>query len=123
MTALKSRFRPEFLNRIDEFVVFKALSERELKSVVKLEILKVEKRLLDRDIRMQISERALEWLVRVGYDPMYGARPLKRTIQREVETPISKEILSGAFGKGTTIDIDFIQGDRALTISRGVSGE
>lgn len=117
MSALKNRFRPEFLNRMDEFVVFKPLGESELKSIVKLEIKKVEKRLGERDISMNITDDALDWLVRVGYDQMYGARPLKRTIQRQIETPIAKEILSGAFGKHTIINIGYSFGASQLSIS------
>jgi ATP-dependent Clp protease ATP-binding subunit ClpB len=119
MRALKNQFRPEFLNRMDEFVIFNSLGEKELKNIVKLEIKKVEARLQDRDIRMDITDSALEWLVRVGYDPLYGARPLKRTIQREVETPIAKEILSGACDKHTIVHIDFAEGQRRLDIQLG----
>jgi ATP-dependent Clp protease ATP-binding subunit ClpB len=117
MTALKARFRPEFLNRIDEFVTFKSLGKHELTSIVKLELKKVENRMIDRDIKMQITDAALEWLVSVGYDPTYGARPLKRTIQREVETPIAKEILGGNFRKNTLVNIDHAPGASKLSIS------
>ena len=117
MSALKSQFRPEFLNRMDEFVIFQPLGKPELKSIVNLEIEKVRNRLGNRDISVVISDSALEWLVRVGFDPMYGARPLKRTIQREVDTPIAKEILSGKFDKGSKVYIDYTDGQAALSIS------
>lgn len=120
ISALKSQFRPEFLNRMDEFVIFNPLGETELKSIVKLEIKKVESRLRERDINLDITDSALEWLVRSGFDQMYGARPLKRTIQKEVETPIAREILAGSFGKHTKVFIDYAAGDSTLLI-RGSS--
>jgi ATP-dependent Clp protease ATP-binding subunit ClpB len=117
MQALKERFRPEFLNRIDEFVTFKALGRAELANIVKLELRKVENRLKEKGIRLDITDSALKWIVSMGFDPVYGARPLKRTIQREVETPIAKEILSGKFRKDVLILIDGKSGDERLTIT------
>jgi ATP-dependent Clp protease ATP-binding subunit ClpB len=95
MAALKERFRPEFLNRIDEFVTFKSLGMDQLIPIVNLELKKVDKRLKDRELTLVATEAAKEWLAQVGYDPIHGARPLKRSIQREVETPIAKKILAG----------------------------
>ena len=117
MQALKERFRPEFLNRIDEFVTFKALGKTELANIVKLELGKVENRLKEKGIRFDITDSALKWIVSMGFDPVYGARPLKRTIQREVETPIAKEILSGKFRKNSLVLIDGKSGDEKLAIT------
>lgn len=117
MEALQSRFRPEFLNRIDEFVTFRSLGMRELGPIVALELLKVEKRLLDKNLRLSLTDGAKQWLAERGYDPVYGARPLKRTIQREVETPVAQGILRGSFPEGATILVDARPGDAALTIS------
>jgi ATP-dependent Clp protease ATP-binding subunit ClpB len=117
MTALKQRFRPEFLNRIDEFVVFNSLSLNELVPIVSLELDKVSKRLSDKDLTLSATEGAKNWLAQRGYDPSYGARPLKRTIQREVETPIAKRILAGEFSKGATVLIDAQPGDHAISVS------
>lgn len=117
MQALKERFRPEFLNRIDEFVTFKALGKTELANIVKLELGKVENRLKEKGIRFDITDSALKWIVSMGFDPVYGARPLKRTIQREVETPIAKEILSGKFRKDVLVLIDGKSGDEKLSIT------
>ena len=117
MQALKDRFRPEFLNRIDEFVTFRALGMEQLIPIVNLELKKVSNRLKDRELTLVASDGAKEWLAQVGHDPVYGARPLKRTIQRQVETPIAKEILAGKFPKGSTVFIDAREGDSRLAIS------
>ena len=117
LTALKQRFRPEFLNRIDEFVTFNSLTMDELVPIVSLELAKVNNRLADRSLSLTATEGAQAWLASRGYDPSYGARPLKRTIQREVETPIAKGILANKFQKGSTLLIDAKPGDPQLTIS------
>lgn len=117
MEALRARFRPEFLNRIDEFVTFRSLGMSELAPIVGLELLKVEKRLLDRRLTLNTTDGAKAWLAERGYDPVYGARPLKRTIQREVETPIAQLILGGSFKEGDSVLIDAQQGDDKLTIT------
>merc|ERR1711967_102282 len=97
MEALRAQFRPEFLNRIDEFVTFKSLGVEQLKPIVSLEMNRVASRLKDRNVDINITDGAKEHLARIGYDPVYGARPLKRTIQREIETPLAKRILAGDF--------------------------
>ena len=118
MAALRARFRPEFLNRIDEFVTFKSLGLVQLVPIVSLELSKVAERLKDREISLSATDAAKEWLAVTGRDPMYGARPLKRTIQREVENPVAKGILSGKFPKGSTIFVDATPGAPALTITK-----
>jgi len=107
MEALRAKFRPEFLNRIDEFVTFKALNMDQLVPIVDLEMKRVRSRLDDRAISLSISEPAKVFLGKVGYDPVYGARPLKRAIQREIETPLAKRILAGDFPPDTHVKIDY----------------
>ena len=117
MDALRAKFRPEFLNRIDEFVTFNSLGLEQLVPIVSLELDKVAARLTDRKLSLSVTDGAKQWLAEVGFDPSYGARPLKRTIQREVETPVAKGILAGKYPSGSTILIDAVPGDAALTIS------
>lgn len=117
MTALRQRFRPEFLNRIDEFVNFNSLGIEQLVPIVDLELRKVTKRLEEKELKLSATEGAKLWLANLGYDPVYGARPLKRTIQREVETPIAKGLLSSRYPTGSTIILDGKTGDDKLTIS------
>jgi ATP-dependent Clp protease ATP-binding subunit ClpB len=111
MAALKASFRPEFLNRIDEFVHFNALALPQLMDIVHLEIDKVSSRLKDRHISLSVTDAAAKWLVERGYDPVYGARPLKRSIQREVETPMAKGILNGSIVSESVVMIDWISGE------------
>jgi len=106
MEAMRNSFRPEFLNRIDEIIIFHGLNKRELRQIVQLQVQRLEKRLSDRKISLKISEAALDFLAEVGYDPVFGARPLKRAIQRELETPIAKAILRGEFNDSDTVFVD-----------------
>ena len=106
MEAMRGTFRPEFLNRIDETIIFQGLSKQELRQIVKLQIGRLDKRLADRKMSIKLSDSALDFLAEVGYDPVYGARPLKRAIQRELETQIAKSILRGDFSDGDTIFVD-----------------
>merc|ERR1711933_413547 len=99
--AMRDNFKPEFLNRIDEYVIFNSLSKTDLKRIVGLEVKRLEKRL-------ELSESALDWLADIGFDPVYGARPLKRVIQREVETNVARGILKGDFDDGDTIIVDVL---------------
>ncbi|MBL1202916.1 MAG: ATP-dependent chaperone ClpB [Nostoc sp. GBBB01] len=103
MEAVRESFRPEFLNRIDEIIIFHSLRKDELREIIKLQVQRLEERLRERKLSLKISDEALDWIVQVGYDPVYGARPLKRAIQRELETPIAKAILRGEFHEGDTI--------------------
>ena len=105
MKALKHQFRPEFLNRIDEFVNFHSLGTEQLRSIVDIEMKRVRGRLKDRDIHIDMTEAAKEWLAKISYDPNFGARPLKRTIVREIETPMSRLLLSKKLAPGTVIHI------------------
>jgi len=106
LRALQSQFRPEFLNRVDEVVVFRALTETELASIVEIQLDGLRKRLTERRITLEVPEAARAWLARVGYDPVFGARPLKRAIQREVETPVARLIVAGKVRDGDTVRVD-----------------
>ncbi|NEQ37109.1 MAG: ATP-dependent chaperone ClpB [Okeania sp. SIO3I5] len=106
MEALRGAFRPEFLNRIDETIIFHALQKEELGKIVQLQVLRLEKRLAERKMSLKLADAAVNFLVDVGYDPVYGARPLKRAIQRELETQIAKSILRSEFSDGDTIFVD-----------------
>ncbi|MBD2513605.1 ATP-dependent chaperone ClpB [Nostoc sp. FACHB-973] len=116
MEAMRNSFRPEFLNRIDEIIIFHGLNKKELRQIVQLQVERLRKRLGDRKISLKLSDVALDFLAEVGYDPVYGARPLKRAIQRELETQIAKAILRGEFNDGDTIFVD-VQNER-LSFSR-----
>ncbi|MBD2096011.1 ATP-dependent chaperone ClpB [Trichocoleus sp. FACHB-591] len=106
LDAMRSNFRPEFLNRIDEIIIFHPLDRSELREIVKLQVQRLEQRLSDRKMSLKLSDAALDFLAEVGYDPVYGARPLKRAIQRELETQIAKAILRSEFTTGDTIFVD-----------------
>lgn len=106
MEAMRGTFRPEFLNRIDEMIIFHGLSKTELRQIVQLQVKRLEKRLAERKMSLKLSESAIDFLAEIGYDPVYGARPLKRGIQRELETQMAKGILRGDFADGETIFVD-----------------
>lgn len=106
LTALREHFRPEFLNRIDETVVFHALTAEQLKKIVDIQLTILNKRLMERKILLTATEAARDWLARTGYDPVYGARPLKRLIQKDIENPLALRILQGEFADGDRILVD-----------------
>ncbi len=110
VNLLKNFFRPEFLNRVDEIVTFKPLTREDLGGIVEIQLRQVSDLLADRGLKLEISPAAREWLADVGYDPEFGARPLKRAIQREVQDPLALRILSGDFSEGDTIRIDLADG-------------
>jgi ATP-dependent Clp protease ATP-binding subunit ClpB len=117
LDELRQHFRPEFLNRVDEVVVFHALSEEQLKQIVEIQIDRVRTRLADRRITLEISDEAKTHLVRVGYEPGYGARPLKRAIQRELETPLGRKILAGEVRDGDHVRVDLDRDRGELTFN------
>lgn len=114
--AMRNHFRPEFLNRIDETIIFHALSQEQLREIVKFQVQRLEERLGEQKLSMRLSEAALDFLAEVGYDPVYGARPLRRAIQRYLETSIAKSILRGDYSEGDTIYVDVE--DERLTFKR-----
>lgn len=106
MDSLRDQFRPEFLNRIDEIVIFNYLKTEEIKRIVDLEFLKVQKRLAAKEITIKISEKAKEFLAKEGFDPNLGARPLKRVIQRLILDPLSVKIVTNEIAEGSRVLID-----------------
>ncbi|HEY92510.1 MAG TPA: AAA domain-containing protein [Dehalococcoidia bacterium] len=119
MGEVKKTFRPEFINRIDEIIVFHELTEEQLKSIVDLLVKDLQKRLADRKLGVELTEEAKSWLAKEGYDPLYGARPLRRAIERYVENPLSTRLLQGEFNAGDTIIVDL--SDNALTFTAKVA--
>jgi len=113
MAEVKKTFRPEFLNRLDEIIVFHELSEEQLRKVVDLLAKDLQKRLAERKLGVEITEKAKSWLAKEGYDPVFGARPLRRALEKYVENPLSLKVLSGEFKEGDTIIVDV--GDEGLT--------
>ncbi|HNS36645.1 MAG TPA: AAA family ATPase [Anaerolineaceae bacterium] len=113
--ALKSTFRPEFLNRIDEIIMFAPLSLDEMRLIVDLQMKEVSTRLEEHGLHVALSPSAREWLAQVGYDPAFGARPLRRALQKHVESPLSVSLLSGQFAQGDTVLVDLDTEKNALT--------
>ena len=107
LEEMRSNFRPEFLNRVDEIIVFHSLSEEHLKQIVEIQLEHLRSRLADRHITIELTDAARTHLVRSGYDPTYGARPLKRAIQKKIETPLARQVLAGTVRDGQTLDVDF----------------
>ncbi len=110
MAEVKNYFRPEFINRIDEVVVFHSLDERHIARIARIQLQYLEKRLAQMEMKLEVSEDALAELAKAGFDPVYGARPLKRAIQQELENPLAKEILSGRFAPKDVIRVDMVDG-------------
>jgi len=109
MESLKAHFRPEFLNRIDELIVFETLKSEQLRQIVLIQLQRLSNLLSQQKLSLEISESALDRIVTLGYDPVYGVRPLKRAIQRELENPIATKILENTFNSGDVIWIDYQQ--------------
>ncbi len=103
LTELQKRFRPEFLNRLDDIIVFHQLTEEQLESIVELMVKDLKGRLAERKLNLELTEAAKAWLVKQGYDPVYGARPLRRAVERYVENPLSARILRGEFADGDSV--------------------
>jgi ATP-dependent Clp protease ATP-binding subunit ClpB len=110
LAEVKAQFRPEFVNRIDEIVVFHALDEKHIKSIAKIQLGYLEQRLASMDMKLSITDAALREIATVGFDPLYGARPLKRAIQQQIENPLAKAILEGRFAPKDTILADVRRG-------------
>ncbi|MBL7124999.1 MAG: AAA family ATPase [Dehalococcoidales bacterium] len=115
LAEMKKTFRPEFINRIDEIIVFHQLTEEQLRSIVDLLVKDLQGRLADRKLNIKLSDKAKSWLAKEGYDPVYGARPLRRAIERYVENPLSTKLLCGEFSEGDTVMVDL--GDDGLTFT------
>jgi len=107
--ALKNAFRPEFLNRIDEIILFSSLSKEDMLEIVDLQMEDIQKRLSEHGLKVELTEEARKWLADKGYDPTFGARPLKRALQKHVESPLSISLLSGEFSQGDTVLVDITE--------------
>ena len=116
MDVVRRSFRPEFLNRIDEIILFKRLGRGEMDSIVKIQLQRVEKLLADRRMAIALDAAAQHWLAERGYDPVYGARPLKRVIQKELVDPIARRLLAGDLVDGSVIEVS--AGDDGLEIGK-----
>ncbi|RAP59798.1 ATP-dependent chaperone ClpB [Oleiagrimonas sp. MCCC 1A03011] len=106
MGVVQGHFRPEFINRLDEIVVFRPLEKAQIRAIAKIQLQQLEKRLEERQLKLSIGDKALDLLANVGFDPVYGARPLKRAIQQQLENPLAQKILSGDFAPGDTIFVE-----------------
>ncbi len=106
MGVVQAHFRPEFINRLDDIVVFHPLDKAQIRQIAKIQLRGLEKRLAERGIRLELAEKALDFLGNVGFDPVYGARPLKRAIQQQIENPLAQKILGGDYGNGDVVRVD-----------------
>jgi len=122
LEEMRRHFRPEFLNRVDEIIVFHALPEESLKKIVEIQLDRLRHRLAERHIKLELTDAARTHLVRAGYDPNYGARPLKRAIQREIETPLGRRILKGEVRDGQTVLVDLDQSSGELNFTAQPKG-
>src|SRR6185312_8572588 len=114
MQAVRAAFKPEFLNRLDDIVLFDALGTEELGRIVLQQVASLQRRLADRRLTLEVSDAAQEWLVLTGYNPAYGARPLRRLVQTSIGDQLAKEILSGQIPDGSTVRVD-VDGDEPTT--------
>jgi len=117
LDEMRRHFRPEFLNRVDEVIVFHALNEEHLKQIVDIQLGRLRQRLAERHIELELTDASKTHLVRTGYDPAYGARPLKRAIQKELETPLGRLILKGDVRDGQHVLIDYDERKSELTFT------
>ncbi|GAA4051615.1 ATP-dependent chaperone ClpB [Parerythrobacter jejuensis] len=117
MDVVRGHFRPEFLNRLDEVILFHRLSQEHMAPIVKIQVGRVQKLLTDRKITLDLTEAALRWIGRVGYDPVYGARPLKRAVQRYLQDPLADKLLAGDVPDGSTVKIDDGDGELKMEIA------
>jgi ATP-dependent Clp protease ATP-binding subunit ClpB len=113
MAELRRSFRPEFLNRVDETILFKPLTLEEITSIVDLLMADLNKRLLERRVTVQLDEKAKEWVAEKGYDPVFGARPLKRFLQRNIETKLARALIAGEVGEGSDITFTVLNDELA----------
>ena len=110
MESVRAAFRPEFLNRLDEILLFRRLSRRDMTAIVDIQLQRLNKLLADRKITLDIDEAATSWLADAGYDPVYGARPLKRVIQRALQNPLAEQILEGGITDGEAVKVGVGEG-------------
>jgi ATP-dependent Clp protease ATP-binding subunit ClpB len=123
MEAVRAQFRPEFLNRIDEMIIFRSLGRNQIEAIIDIQLAIIVKRLQERKITLNLSSKAKTLLAEEGYDPVYGARPLKRTIQKRILDPLAMKLLEGAFADGDTVVVDVKDGQFTFSKGRGVTVE
>ncbi len=121
--ALQAHFRPEFLNRIDEIIIFNSLGMEEIKKIVDLQIERLRSRLKEKGLDIELTERAKEYLAREGFDPAFGARPLRRTIEKRIQNPLALKLLEGEFTEGDLVEVDLDPESASLTFSKAISEE
>ena len=119
--ALRHHFLPEFLNRVDEIIIFHPLRREQIRKIADIQIERLRKRLAEKGVRLEVSDRAVEAVAELGYDPTYGARPLKRVIQQRIENPLAVELLKVSDWEGMTVRVDYELGD--FTFQRVVEAE
>ncbi|MFI5364316.1 MAG: AAA family ATPase, partial [Candidatus Binatia bacterium] len=117
LEALRQHFRPEFLNRVDEVVVFHSLTREQLKQIITIQLERLRARLAERKIEIELSDAAIEHFARAGYDPVYGARPLKRLLQKELETTLGRKLIAGEVHDNSRVIVDY-RGDQLVFTSR-----
>ncbi|MCL5781796.1 MAG: hypothetical protein M1459_00320 [Patescibacteria group bacterium] len=123
MGALKDYFRPEFLNRIDDIIIFDILSPKAIEEIVKIQVSEVTKRLKDKNIDLRIAPEVFAYLAKDGYNPQYGARPLRRLIQNKILTPVAKLLIGREIAMGGTIEVGLVDGEFTFDIKRKHKGE
>jgi len=123
LEALRAHFKPEFLNRVDDVVIFHALTVEDIKEIVEIQLKNLRKRLAERKMDLHLTERAKEILAKEGFDPVYGARPLKRAIQRLIQDPLALKVLEGGFLEGDTIEVDAGPGNELVFAKKSVRGK
>jgi ATP-dependent Clp protease ATP-binding subunit ClpB len=121
MDVVRGHFRPEFLNRLDEIILFHRLGQEHMGPIVDIQVARVGKLLKDRKISLELTDGARNWLGRVGYDPVYGARPLKRAVQKYLQDPLADALLRGEIRDGETVAVD--EGEGGLRLRTGGGGE
>jgi ATP-dependent Clp protease ATP-binding subunit ClpB len=123
MSELRTHFRPEFLNRVDEIVLFKPLTLSEIKRIIDLQLKLLRVRLSERHLELELTEAAKDYIAREGYDPVYGARPLKRFLQRHLETALSRQILAGTIPEYSLVKVDVKKGQLTFETAPIAKGE
>jgi ATP-dependent Clp protease ATP-binding subunit ClpB len=117
MEVVRSHFRPEFLNRLDEIILFHRLGQGHMGPIVDIQVARVQRLLKDRKVALSLTDASRHWLGRVGYDPVYGARPLKRAVQKYLQDPLAEAILKGEVPDGSVVTVDEGDGKLALAVA------
>jgi len=123
MEVVGTHFRPEFINRVDESVVFHPLAREQIRGIAAIQLQAIEQRLAERELGLEISDAFMDRLVETGFDPVYGARPLKRAIQQELENPLAQRILAGEFQPGDVITVDLEEGEPSFSSDASSSAD